>query len=176
MKTKSINICQPGYNASCSLCCGSHNYRLTTHEIKSLFKERLELIRKDDIIEINKTLKPKIIDDAIQCPFVGYTDNEFTFVGCLIYNSESEKLSPEQKSFLSGTCRTFSCMAREVLEDMEIIFAAKLMGDWFFYSLLINEIKLLKKIYSRFKMAENVPEDAIISIKNNLIESLTAEN
>ena len=41
MRTKNtVNRCRPGFGASCSFCCGSHNYVLSENEIEEIFIKR----------------------------------------------------------------------------------------------------------------------------------------
>ncbi len=69
-------------------------------------------------------------------------------IGCGMY--EFPETAPEKdRDFFMSTCRTFYCRAWDVLSDEEVLFAAKLTGDWFHYGLLINEIHLLKEIRGR---------------------------
>jgi hypothetical protein len=106
-----INICQPGFNASCGLCCGSHNYSARPEEIKALFEKRA-LVWSEKGMSIRHSIEkgdgsirerdcdlptlPRLIADATQCPFLALLDRPGgPVIGCLIY--------PE-----SG-CRTCGC-------------------------------------------------------------------
>ncbi|HPQ51707.1 MAG TPA: hypothetical protein PK253_00515 [Spirochaetota bacterium] len=184
---RTINICSPGYNASCALCCGSHNYKALCGEISVLFQQRTESV--DTYISLKQNFKnfsdddyssllhavsscslPKLHDDAIQCPFVGYVQSS-SVIGCLIY-PQSSSTDLRGKRLTGNTCKHFSCVAREVLTDEEIIFAASLMRDWYYYSLFINDIAFLKKTFIEYKHAENVTSDIIENIKEDLTTSL----
>lgn len=184
--TRTINICNPGYNASCALCCGSHNYQASHEGISELFEKRSESISRyinrdsqsNDLTEhdytalhhiVSEFSMMKAIDDAIQCPFVGYV--ETSTIGCLIY-PDNDHVDLRLQCLTGGTCKHFSCAAREVLTDDEIEFAAKLMGDWYHYSLMINDITFLKKIYLKYETAEKVPFDVLNGIKKELTDSL----
>lgn len=182
---QNINICRPGFNASCALCCGSHNYRADAEEISRMFALRREMVwafcdGNPSIVNDPEALDrlrsvlvkeslPRHLDDAIQCPFVGCVDDRRQQVGCLIYG---EGGSDPRVIHMSTICGTFSCLARETLTDEEILFAARLTGDWYYYSLLINDIALLREMRSGFITPEDVPEDALEEMKQNLKEKL----
>lgn len=186
-QNKKINICRPGYNASCALCCGSHNYDASLEEISELFVKRTEWICKHcsgNAIQgtfseedystllhgVSKFMLPKVHDDAIQCPFVGYIESTAT-IGCLIY-PESHSTDLREHRLTGKTCRYFSCAAKEILTDDEILFAARMMQDWYYYSLFINDIAFLKKIYLNLRNKETVPENVMKEIKDNLTNAL----
>jgi hypothetical protein len=186
-QNKKINICSPGYNASCALCCGSHNYDASFEEISEIFEKRTESVYKhrssnaaqgafidEDYCTllhgVSEFTLLKVHDDAIQCPFVGYIRSTAT-IGCLIY-PESISTDLRKKRLTGNTCRHFSCAAREVLTDDEIVFAARMMQDWYYYSLLINDIAFLKKIYQELRDKEELPDDVLKGIKENLTNAL----
>ena len=130
-------------------------------------RERLTLVRSK---LLEKSL-PRHLDDAIQCPFVGYVDDGNRHIGCLIYGDGG---SDPRVVHMSTICGTFSCLARETLTGEEIIFAARLTGDWYYYSLLINDIALLRNTIARFTTPEEVPGEALEEIKQELKEKLLA--
>ncbi len=153
-----INICQPGYNASCALCCGSHNYAGDESAIAEIFRER------DASPE--PRAYPMRFSDGIQCPHAGFIDVDGFRIGCRIYADLSGARG--MREFFNYTCKNFSCAARDTLSDDEIVFAARLMGDWFYYSLFINEIRLLKKYYAKYGCSSRVPRTALEDAKKKL--------
>ncbi len=161
-----INICRPGYGASCALCCGSHNYKASLKEIKALFGRRSGVINEynekyfirkmvasrsnmtgsyyvQDDAGFTLTL-PALFDDCPQCPFVGFVD-EGRSVGCLL-NREGPHHVFRHECFLSYRGKVFSCGAREILNDDEILYAAIFSRDWYYYSILIHEPDLLRHL------------------------------
>jgi hypothetical protein len=175
--TSHINICRPGYGASCSLCCGSHNYRAYRKEIKSLFLRRGAMIkdfnreyilRKMAASRSNLTGSyysehegapfimslPALFDDCPQCPFVGY-EYEGRMVGCLLGPRDCIA-GLRHECFLSYRGKIFSCRARELLDD-EIRYAARLTGDWCYYGILIHEPDLLRGFMQHHPAAEEGP-------------------
>ena len=125
----------PGFNASCSLCCGSHN------------------------------IDGKIMD-GMKCQYIGKINKNNT-IGCTAYDN-IDLLDSKMKDFFFETCKTFYCRAWDVLSDREVIFAAELMKDWYYYSLLINDCLYLKEISKKFKNPANIKEDELEIIKKNL--------
>jgi hypothetical protein len=198
MTTGKINICQPGHKASCGLCCGSHNYNAPPHAIAKLFRKRTEQFNRlrqpthynlkipDHKEEIQKlkayihsdsfrelTL-PKIHRDGIQCPSLGFIDHENNIIGCLLYQNNN---IPDLRfhSFQDYTCKNFFCTAKNILTEDEIIFASELMRDWYYYSLLINGIELLKEIIEKYRHPENVPDTIMQSVKRALLSAIRDE-
>ncbi|HXK66504.1 MAG TPA: hypothetical protein PK348_09570 [Spirochaetota bacterium] len=154
MYTSCNYACQPGFNASCALCCGSHNYTASFHDIDALFKDRFKffsnmLAKSNDIVsalkacyqELSHITLPAIHPDATQCPFVAYTDSSHTIIGCLLYpyctNFDYRSL------FMGAICKTFSCSVNTVHYADRIQTAAKRCGDWYYYSLIIHDMDLL---------------------------------
>ena len=182
---RKINICRPGFGASCALCCGSHNYLSGHGDMEVMFSQRRRVVghfcsegvhvlqNREALLAVQRQLEdqslPCHLEDAIRCPFVGFVDHEETQLGCLIYG---EGGSDPRVLDMSTICHTFSCLSREILDDEEILFAALLTGDWYYYSLLINDIALLREMRSGFITPEDVPEDALEEMKQNLKEKL----
>ncbi|MGB4268411.1 MAG: hypothetical protein WBK20_04440 [Spirochaetota bacterium] len=142
--------CQPGFKASCALCCGSHNYKASFNDIDALFKERHSyfsnmLANNNDFLstlkacyyELSHMTLPAVHPDATQCPFVAYIDSSHTIIGCLLYpycrNVDYRSL------FMGPICRTFSCSVNTAHYVDRIQIAAKLCGDWYYYSLIIQD-------------------------------------
>ncbi len=155
-------ICQPGRGASCALCCGSHNYRAGRDEMDALFRAR----RRAFPATVPSPL-PMVIDDGIQCPYVGFIDEADSIIGCLLYFDESSA-SGDHRAFMARTCRVFSCMARETLSPDEVRFAAALMGDWLHYGLLINDIALLRDLMRRFALPAHVTGEEREAVRERL--------
>jgi len=157
--SKKINICRPGYGASCALCCGSHNYVLEPDEISALFK-----IRSGE----RKPEAPKRFADAIQCPHVGYTYGSESVIGCLNYRESADS----SDAFFNKTCKTFFCHASDRLTNKEIIFAARLCADWYYYSLLIHEVDLLASLVKEFSDPRELPAERARALKDRLRKGL----
>lgn len=189
-----LNICQPGHGASCALCCGSHNYAAAPGEIDALFQKRREALKgyspeflmkrivasRSDMTGsyyFNRELNadfiitlPKLYEDGTQCPFVCHVDDTGV-IGCAVYPGGGEK-DFRYECFQSYTCKYFSCQAREVLTDDEIGFAARLLGDWYYYTLLIHDIALLRSLIREFASPEKVPAARLAALKDALARSL----
>lgn len=116
-------------------------------------------------------LNNKLLDDGIQCEYIGYIDKELSAAGCLIYQNAGSA-GKESVEFFNRTCKVFLCPASEILSGEEIVFAARLMRDWYYYSLLINEINILKELKKKYNDPGNVPRQEVLSIKENLQDLL----
>ena len=114
----------------------------------------------------------KLYRDAMQCPHVGLSDYNEVF--CIIYDEPGKK--GEVLSFFNGTCGNFYCPAWDVLTDRQVIFAARLMKDWFYYSLLINDIEAVQNLCASFSSPEDVPEDVLDDLKEDILEKFIAED
>lgn len=168
-KNHSINICRPGYGASCALCCGSHNYDAPPGEITALFRARLEFFL--DGSKKQPLLPPKALPDALQCPHVAFTDEACSLIGCLYYHEKAM----QEDTFFKKTCKTFLCPAAEELSPEEIIYAARLCGDWFYYSLLIHEIKFLRSLMNRYPDPDKMPQKTRQDMQARLTGALRQE-
>ncbi|TAL31215.1 MAG: hypothetical protein EPN93_18200 [Spirochaetes bacterium] len=156
MTRASVNICQPGYGASCALCCGSHNPASTF-----LADDRA----REDFAALGTT--GPVQPEKMHCGHIGYLDRDARVIGCLVYATERP---PESAALFESTCRHFSCRARDVLSAEEIAFAAQLMGDWVYYPLLITAIDLLRDMNRQYRTPENVPPSVTDSVKAGLRE------
>jgi hypothetical protein len=185
---RTINICQPGHGASCALCCGSHNM---TGGREALFAEftRRSLHRHDRasgeaVITAGESGTGtrayagsehllKAHTDGIRCPHVGFIDADRRLIGCLIYSDCPGRAGT--RGFFEYTCRNFSCAAREILDDDEILFAALITRDWYYYGPLVNSIDLLKRLYRDYRAPGNVPEGTLEAVKRRLETALYGE-
>ncbi len=160
MRDIAVNICQPGHNASCALCCGSHNFNAGPDEIARLLMSR------------GRGEKPPagggicLFDDATRCPHIGIINEDIQTIGCLIYGHAIKGETID--AFFEYTCKNFSCRAREMLSREEILFAARLMGDWYYYSLLINEITLLQGLFRKYGLPERISPEELALLKRRL--------
>ncbi len=173
-----INICRPGFGASCSLCCGSHNYRASREEIEGLFIRRARimkaysrdfLIRKmiayrsamtgsyyvDPSNALFYITVPALFQDCPRCPFVGFISRERD-TGCLL-GREDDLPGFRHECFLNYRGKIFTCAARDELTDEEILYAARLTRDWFYYSILVHEAELLRLSIREYSVPEEVP-------------------
>ncbi|MBN1532003.1 MAG: hypothetical protein JXA20_05015 [Spirochaetes bacterium] len=177
MVKRDIDICRPGSGASCALCCGSHNFRAEPSEIGELFRRRAGRVaevtpefivrrirasrsdmtgsyyfRDPDCLDLPA---PEPVDPAgVRCPFVGCIGQGI--VGCLLYPSGRG----ERRDCLhSYGGKHFTCGADESLDDDEVLFAARLTGHWYHYSVLIQLAALLRRIMGEYRHPESVPLD-----------------
>ena len=91
-----------------------------------------------------------------------------------IINNEGERDDVER--FFRGTCKNFYCKAWDDLTDEEVLFAARLMGDWYYYGLFINDIAAVQEMFALYGEPENVPPEEIESLKLILEQMLIDED
>jgi hypothetical protein len=169
-----VNRCRPGYGASCSLCCGSHNYTIPPGQIEEMFLERGSELTAGGHLHPETATAEKLIQDAMQCSHVGIRSESPGEVCCLVYDDYQR--GNEVESFVEGTCRSFYCPAWDNLTDRQVLFAARLMGDWYYYSLFINHIEAVQEISAEYTKPEDVPDDVLVSLKEELVERFLEED
>ena len=182
-------MCRPGFNASCALCCGSHNYDAEPLEIEKLFSKRRKIFsyysRKyiiNRIVSSRSDLtgsyyyteekhpfilsKPPLHKDTLQCPYVTVVDDNIT-IGCYLY-PEGVHGSRNLDCFNAYRSKRFLCRAMDTLTDEEVLYAARLTGDWYYYSILIHHHSFLKKLMDEHPEPGCIDETGMIEISREL--------
>jgi hypothetical protein len=172
---KKINPCRPGYGASCAFCCGSHNYILSPEKIEEIFENR-GLVGSLKLMTMHpeESTDQKLVRDGMQCPHIGISPSEPGIVCCLSYMDDDRP--PAFKSFFSGTCKNFYCAAWSELSERQILFAAELTGDWYYYSLLINCTDILSELCSDYEKPRDVPRNIFKELKLELVKKLNEDD
>jgi len=192
-----LNICRPGFGASCALCCGSHNYDASFEEIDRLFLERTKVLGAYSREYIARRMRgsrsdltgsyyfsrdaggdfiitlPRLYDDGLQCPFVAYTGGG-NVIGCAVYPRE-EGDDIRFECFQNYTCKYFSCPSRDILVDAEISFAARLFRDWYYYTLLVHSVDILRNLVREYGDPGDMPVDRVGKLRETLASSLGSE-
>jgi hypothetical protein len=161
-----VNPCRPGYGASCSFCCGSHNFTLSPEEIERIFITRGSFRNLSAAQHPEQCCEVKLVKEGMQCPNISMSESDPSILCCHTYTDTNR--SRELESFFKGTCRHFQCTAFNNLTDREVLFAARLMGDWYFYSLLINDVETLSDLYATYGNPADIPPDVLLDIKAEL--------
>ncbi len=146
---------------------------MTPGEISALFERRGIAQTVPPLMHPEESTEMKLVPEGMQCPHTGFSQSEPGILCCLVY---SEYLSGGVASFFNGTCRQFLCPAWDELTDREVLFAAELTGDWYYYSLLINSIELIKDICADYTSPGDVPEERLMELKKELITNLREED
>ena len=110
----------------------------------------------------------------MQCPYVCIIDSDPGLVGCLIYFEDHNGSRIE--SYFKGTCKTFLCAAWYELTDRQILFAAEMMKDWVYYSLLIKSLEILTDLTVEYDHPKDVPDEILQELKIDLIKSLMEDD
>lgn len=190
-----VNVCRPGFGASCALCCGSHNYRASKEEIGTLFSRRSELLsqyNKGYLIramsasrssltgsyyyrqEEGLTLTlPALFEDCPCCPFAGYVDGD-RHAGCLLY-PEDHPPELRYECFQSYRGKLFSCQAWDILSDNEVLYAARLTGDWYYYSIIIHDVETLRHLMGTWPHPADIPAKYFEDLKIRLNERVASD-
>lgn len=169
-----INLCQPGHGASCSRCCGSHNYVIPKDDIEKMLLDRDREFPERPMKHQDESLFEKLFGDDMQCPHVGIRSSDPGVLCCLIYGDHDR--GKEIESFFNGTCKNFYCQAWSDLTDRQVDFAARLMGDWYYYSLFINHIEAVQNICAQYERPEDVPPEELLDLKDELVERFMEED
>lgn len=169
-----VNPCRPGFGASCSFCCGSHNFTLAPEFIEDIFIRRGMDTTGRTGLHPEDSLEEKLVPLGMQCPHIGISPMEPELVGCLTYHDSHE--GTRMNSFFKGTCKSFLCVAWRELTDRQILFAAELMADWYYYSLLIQCPELLEDLCAAHDGADDVPDDVLDDLKAELEERLREDD
>jgi hypothetical protein len=165
-----INRCRPGFGSSCSFCCGSHNYTVSPVDIEEIFISRGENAAPHNFAHPENSCERKMKSDGMQCPNAGISPSEPGIVCCLTYNDDHAGSGFE--SFFKGTCKNFRCAAWDDLTDRQVLFAAELMKDWYYYSLLINSTELVLELCAEYGSPDDVPGKTLSDLKEELEERL----
>lgn len=196
MAASRVNICRPGYGASCALCCGSHNYRGSGEDVGGLFARRAEVLSGFSRNYITCRIAasrsamtgsyyynaegepfavsmPARYDDCPRCHFVGYVDDD-RHVGCILYPDE-RPAELRHDCFQSYPGKVFTCAARGELDDDEIVYAARLTRDWYYYSLLIHGPERLRAVMEGHPDPGMVPDDELDALRRGLDGRVSAD-
>jgi hypothetical protein len=120
------------------------------------------------------TTEEKLVKEGMQCVHVGISDSDPGIVGCLTYHDDHKDSCFE--SFFTGTCKHFLCVAWNELTDRQVLFAAELMKDWYYYSLLINSLEILMDLYAEYERPEDVPAEVLDDLKIELVRNLMEDD
>ena len=186
--SSAVNICSPGFGASCALCCGSHNYIAGPDDLDSIFSERSVVVKNFNRDYIVKHMtssrssmtgsyyypetRPFIItlpareEASRKCPFVGYADDSHE-AGCLLY-PHKKVYGNMIDCYQNYRNKVFSCDSGKNLSDEEILFAASLTGDWYYYSILIHSIEYLRILINKYPEQNAVNDEDLNQIKYDL--------
>lgn len=110
----------------------------------------------------------------MQCGNVGISDSDPGIVCCLTYDDDHSNCGFE--SFFNGTCKNFYCVAWNELSDRQVLFAAELMQDWYYYSLLINSLEIIMDLCAGYDRPCDVPDEVLDDLKTELVKNLIEDD
>jgi hypothetical protein len=147
---------------------------LSENEIEEIFIKRGDDFKTLIGIHPEDFFEEKLIKDGMQCPYIGISDYDHIHLCCLIYSEDHKDKIYEP--FFNGTCKNFLCAAWDELTYQEVLFAAELMKDWYYYSLLVNSLEIVKKLYAEYKTPKDITEDTLDELKIELRRRLMEED
>lgn len=186
--TDAISPCRPGHGASCALCCGSHNFAAPAEAVLALLVRRRDHYRRFSASYL-ATLAGKsrsamtgsyhvpggdpvpgesireIFSDCPRCHFIVLEEDGGT-VGCALHGD-----SPGEDRFdcvLSYSGKRFRCAVHGALGDDEVGYAAKLTGDWYYYSILIHSTTILRETMRAHPSPGDVPREIMARLRERL--------
>ncbi len=184
MEEMTVNACMPGFGASCALCCGSHNCDATPEEMAEVYRKRREIIslyRRDYLVkrvmasrsdmtgsyyftgrnDVELPGLPSLFGEK-RCPFIGFHETG-GLIGCLLNRGVESSLRYE--CFNNYSSKNFTCAAKENLGGDEIVFAAMLCRDWYYYPLLIHRPETLARLMRDWGDPDAVPDEVLEKTK-----------
>ncbi|MBN2077797.1 MAG: hypothetical protein JW838_02455 [Spirochaetes bacterium] len=187
--TDAISPCRPGHGASCALCCGSHNFAASAEAVGALFARRRDhyggfsasylaaLAGRSrsamtgsyfvpDVDPVPGESIGKIFDDFPRCPFIALKD-ESGIIGCALHSDTPGEERHDCVRSYSG--KRFRCEVHDALGDDEVRYAASLMRDWYYYSILIHSATILREIMSGHPSPGEVPPGMVTRLQERLM-------
>jgi hypothetical protein len=153
------HLCQPDEKKSCAACCGIYNYTDNTRdslEKRFLYRTRLfakvrnnSLQLKDyqDTIRHRENAK-RIYTTIYTCEFVGFLDEGFHRVGCMLHPVMNKGTDLRTISFYGQEiCDGHFCPSYQKLEYNEAQIILDALDDWYLYGSVITDIDFVKTFF-----------------------------
>jgi hypothetical protein len=145
-------LCQPDACKSCGACCGLYNYQDNS---RAVVIERL--LRRTECFtalceepdryrhEVAAFEGAKLYETIYNCEFLGFVDEGYKRVGCLLHPDINEGRDQRGISFYGeDLCRQHLCPSHEKLTTAEKEVVIHILDDWYLYGLCITDIDLIK--------------------------------
>lgn len=123
-----MSLCHPeDGTVSCGSCCGLFNLKLTTQKYKDLLNERTLLFKDSVDFSLRHTVAAyrqtreatessflKHDEMTYNCPYLGYVDQKFSKIGCLIHPIFSGDPKSQNFSFYgTSICQAYDCKNKD---------------------------------------------------------------
>jgi len=150
-----LSLCHPADGSvSCGSCCGLFNLKLDATGYKNILTERTNLFRKSVDFSIRHTIASfrqtrEQIENTItkhdemtyNCPYLGYVDQHFSKIGCMIHPIFTGDPKSQNFSFYgTSICQSYDCKNKEhILTDLLENVFLKVAKDSIEYSHLASD-------------------------------------
>jgi hypothetical protein len=155
-----IHLCQPDATKSCAACCGIYNYADNTKDsLEQRFGYRTRLfsrVRENALaIEDYQTIirhrenSKRIYTTIYTCEFVGFLDERFKRVGCMLHPLMNQGKDLRVISFYGqDICDGHFCPSYQKLDAHEVRILLAALHDWYLYGSTITDIDFVKTFFA----------------------------
>jgi hypothetical protein len=153
------HLCQPDATKSCAACCGIYNYVDNTREcLEKRFLSRTLLfsrVRENDLdikdyqaIIRHKENPKRIYSTIYTCEFVGFLDEGYKRVGCMLHPLMNGGDDLRVISFYGrDICEGHFCPSYQKLDAHEARILLAALDDWYLYGSAITDIDFVKTFF-----------------------------
>lgn len=155
-----IHLCQPDAAKSCAACCGIYNYVENTRaELEQRFLNRTRLFSRvrgntlaieeyQSIVRHRENAK-RIYATIYTCEFVGFLDEGFKRVGCMLHPYANNGNDLRVISFYGrDICEGHFCPSYQKLDRHEAEIVLLALDDWYLYGSTITDIDFVKSWFA----------------------------
>jgi hypothetical protein len=154
------HLCQPDATKSCAACCGIYNYventkdsleRRFVYRTQLFSRVRDEMLCLEDyqtIIRHRENAK-RIYTTIYTCEFVGFLDDGFKRVGCMLHPFMNNGNDLRVISFYGrDICEGHFCPSYAKLDNNEADIILAALDDWYLYGSVITDIDFVKTFFA----------------------------
>lgn len=154
-----IHLCQPDATKSCAACCGIYNYVDNTRDsldkrllsrthLFSRVRENTLAIKDYQAIIRHKENSRRIYATIYSCEFVGFIDEGFKRVGCMLHPLMNHGSDLRVISFYGrDICEGHLCPSYQKLDAHEASILLAALDDWYLYGSAITDIDFVKTFF-----------------------------
>ena len=138
-----IHLCQPDAMKSCAACCGIYNYTDNTRDsleqrfgyrTRLFFRVREKALAIEDYQTIirHRENSKRIYITIYTCEFVGFLDERFKRVGCMLHPLMNQGKDLRVISFYGqDICNGHFCPSYQKLDAHEVRILLAALDDWY---------------------------------------------
>ncbi len=155
-----IHLCQPDAMKSCAACCGIYNYTDNTRDsleqrfgyrtrLFSRVREKALAIEDYQAIIRHRENSKRIYTTIYTCEFVGFLDECFRRVGCMLHPLMNQGKDLRVISFYGqDICDGHFCPSYQKLDAHEVRILLAALDDWYLYGSTITDIDFVKTFFT----------------------------